>query len=84
MQKRQRLKKRKYWPEQGNSHPWIRIECLQLQLTQTLGSTTDLDQQKIDAIDWLVFDPSQRAEALIQSNTIMRHFLGKRVWYIYM
>lgn len=45
-------------------------------LVLTLCRTTDLDQQKIDAIDWLVFDPSQRAEALIQSNTIMRHFLG--------
>lgn len=27
-------------------------------------------------IDWLVFDPAQRAEALKQGNAIMRKFLG--------
>uniref|UniRef100_A0AAY5L960 Nuclear pore complex protein n=1 Tax=Esox lucius TaxID=8010 RepID=A0AAY5L960_ESOLU len=34
------------------------------------------DQRKIDVIDWLVFDPAQRAEALKQSNAIMRKFLA--------
>lgn len=38
-------------------------------------STTAEDRQKIDVIDWLVFDPAQRAEALKQSNAIMRKFL---------
>ncbi|KAI1882040.1 hypothetical protein AGOR_G00246600 [Albula goreensis] len=37
--------------------------------------TTEADKRKIDVIDWLVFDPSQRAEALKQSNAIMRKFL---------
>jgi len=35
------------------------------------------DQRKIDAIDWLIFDPSQRCEALKQSNAVARTFLGK-------
>ncbi|XP_035258434.1 nuclear pore complex protein Nup107 [Anguilla anguilla] len=38
-------------------------------------TTTEGDQRKIDVIEWLVFDPSQRAEALKQSNAIMRKFL---------
>ena len=35
------------------------------------------DRRKIEALEWLVFDPSQRAEALKQSNAVIRHFLGK-------
>lgn len=44
---------------------------------QTLepGTTRD-DQAKIDVIDWLLFDPAHRAEALKQSNAIMRRFLA--------
>ncbi|KAJ8402438.1 hypothetical protein AAFF_G00369270 [Aldrovandia affinis] len=37
--------------------------------------TTEEDRRKIDVIDWLVFDLFQRAEALKQSNAIMRKFL---------
>ncbi|RMC09979.1 hypothetical protein DUI87_12769 [Hirundo rustica rustica] len=40
--------------------------------------TTEADQLKIDVIDWLVFDPAQRAEALKQSNAIMRKFLASK------
>ncbi|KAG7454659.1 hypothetical protein MATL_G00262070 [Megalops atlanticus] len=48
-------------------------------LTPALDTgTTEEDMRKIDVIDWLVFDPSQRAEALKQSNAIMRKFLGSR------
>ncbi|XP_070540867.1 nuclear pore complex protein Nup107-like [Ptychodera flava] len=36
------------------------------------------DRHKIAAIDWLVFDPSQRAEALKQSNAVMRAFLATK------
>lgn len=45
--------------------------------SQTLetGTTKD-DQKKIDIIDWLLFDPAHRAEALKQSNAIMRNFLA--------
>lgn len=45
--------------------------------SQTLetGTTKD-DQKKIDIIDWLLFDPAHRAEALKQSNGIMRKFLA--------
>ncbi|XP_054608406.1 nuclear pore complex protein Nup107 isoform X2 [Dunckerocampus dactyliophorus] len=38
--------------------------------------TTKEDQKKIDVIDWLLFDPTHRAEALKQSNAIMRRFLA--------
>lgn len=45
----------------------------------TLNTGTSLeDQRKIDVIDWLVFDPAQRAEALKQSNAIMRKFLASQ------
>uniref|UniRef100_A0A665UNR3 Nuclear pore complex protein n=1 Tax=Echeneis naucrates TaxID=173247 RepID=A0A665UNR3_ECHNA len=44
---------------------------------QTLETgTTKEDQRKIDVIDWLLFDPAHRAEALKQSNAIMRKFLA--------
>ncbi|XP_043964210.1 nuclear pore complex protein Nup107 [Gambusia affinis] len=45
--------------------------------SQTLETgTTQDDQKKIDVIDWLLFDPAHRAEALKQSNAIMRNFLA--------
>ncbi|KAK7896800.1 hypothetical protein WMY93_022125 [Mugilogobius chulae] len=45
--------------------------------SQTLETgTTKEDQKKIDVIDWLLFDPAHRAEALKQSNAIMRKFLA--------
>uniref|UniRef100_A0A1A7XJ13 Nuclear pore complex protein n=3 Tax=Iconisemion striatum TaxID=60296 RepID=A0A1A7XJ13_9TELE len=45
--------------------------------SQTLETgTTKEDQRKIDVIDWLLFDPAHRAEALKQSNAIMRRFLA--------
>lgn len=45
--------------------------------SQTLETgTTKEDQRKIDVIDWLLFDPAHRAEALKQSNAIMRKFLA--------
>ncbi|XP_068162736.1 nuclear pore complex protein Nup107 isoform X2 [Antennarius striatus] len=44
---------------------------------QTLETTTTKDDlKKIDVIDWLLFDPAHRAEALKQSNAIMRRFLA--------
>uniref|UniRef100_A0A3Q2CI85 Nuclear pore complex protein n=1 Tax=Cyprinodon variegatus TaxID=28743 RepID=A0A3Q2CI85_CYPVA len=45
--------------------------------SQTLETgTTKEDQKKIDVIDWLLFDPAHRSEALKQSNAIMRRFLA--------
>ncbi|XP_068611124.1 nuclear pore complex protein Nup107 [Brachionichthys hirsutus] len=45
--------------------------------SQTLeATTTKEDLKKIDVIDWLLFDPAHRAEALKQSNAIMRTFLA--------
>ena len=40
------------------------------------------DRQKIEAIDWLVFDPAQRAEALKQANAVMRSFIGQSTWLL--
>ncbi|MEE6480515.1 hypothetical protein FKM82_012595 [Ascaphus truei] len=42
------------------------------------SGTTEEDRVKIDVIDWLVFDPAQRAEALKQSNAIIRKFLASK------
>uniref|UniRef100_A0A3Q0SKN5 Nuclear pore complex protein n=1 Tax=Amphilophus citrinellus TaxID=61819 RepID=A0A3Q0SKN5_AMPCI len=45
--------------------------------SQTLETgTTKEDQRKIDVIDWLLDNPAHRAEALKQSNAIMRKFLA--------
>lgn len=40
------------------------------------------DLKKIDIIDWLLFDPAHRAEALKQSNAIMRKFLGAFFFFL--
>ncbi|KAG8577949.1 hypothetical protein GDO81_010334 [Engystomops pustulosus] len=42
------------------------------------SGTNEEDRAKIDVIDWLVFDPAQRAEAIKQSNAIMRTFLASK------
>ncbi|KAL6266620.1 hypothetical protein P5V15_003465 [Pogonomyrmex californicus] len=39
------------------------------------GTVTDADMEKIDALDWLIFYPSQREEALWQTNALIRYFL---------
>ncbi len=36
------------------------------------------DSQKIDSIEWLIFDPKQRAEALRQVNAVGRYFLAMK------
>lgn len=40
------------------------------------AATSEEDRFKIEAIDWLVFDQSQRAEAVRQANAVMRTFLA--------
>lgn len=42
------------------------------------SNITEEDQQKINAIDWLVFDPAQRDEAMRQANAVMRVFLAAK------
>lgn len=42
------------------------------------AATATEDRKKIEAIEWLVFEPSQRNEALKQSNAIMRCFIATR------
>ncbi|GFS99260.1 nuclear pore complex protein Nup107 [Nephila pilipes] len=42
------------------------------------AATTEEDLKKIHAIDWLIFNPTQRAEALKQANALMRMFVVQR------
>ncbi|XP_062520913.1 nuclear pore complex protein Nup107-like [Corticium candelabrum] len=37
---------------------------------------SEVDKKKVAAIDWLMFEPSQRYDALMQSNAIIRGFLA--------
>lgn len=47
--------------------------------TSILSSeTTKDDLLKIEAIDWLVFDPAQRSEAIRQANAVMRVFVANK------
>ncbi|XP_076461376.1 nuclear pore complex protein Nup107-like [Babylonia areolata] len=50
------------------------VVSLDTSLAINVGISED-DRQKIEAIDWLVFDPAQRAEALKQANAVMRSFI---------
>lgn len=45
-------------------------ECLDLK-----GEMTEADLEKINALDWLTFYPSQREEVLRQANALIRYFL---------
>nr|XP_053637190.1 nuclear pore complex protein Nup107-like [Cherax quadricarinatus] len=45
---------------------------------EVVSETTAEDRVKISAIDWLLYDPQQRVEALRQSNALMRTFLVSR------
>ena len=45
-----------------------------------LSSDTDItsdDFKKIKSIEWLVFDRAQRLDVLVESNTLIRAFLGE-------
>ncbi|XP_039282828.1 LOW QUALITY PROTEIN: nuclear pore complex protein Nup107 [Nilaparvata lugens] len=42
-----------------------------------LAETTADDLEKVSALDWVVFYPQQRAEALWQTNALIRSFLAK-------
>lgn len=52
----------------------IRLRGGQYGVAQT-PDTTSFDTEKIEAIDWLLFDSTQAAEALLQCNAIARSFL---------
>ncbi|XP_042236201.1 nuclear pore complex protein Nup107-like [Homarus americanus] len=45
---------------------------------EMVSETTAEDRVKISAIDWLLYDPQQRVEALRQANALMRTFLISR------
>lgn len=47
-----------------------------LDMTRVINvAISEEDRLKIEAIDWLVFDPAQRVEALKQANAVMRAFI---------
>lgn len=45
---------------------------------ELIADTTADDKIKINALDWLLYDKSQRPEALRQANAIIRQFLISR------
>ncbi|KAK3854838.1 hypothetical protein Pcinc_038712 [Petrolisthes cinctipes] len=45
---------------------------------EVVAETTTEDRVKINAVDWLLYDPQQRVEALRQGNALMRTFLISR------
>lgn len=50
---------------------------------QLTVETTQFDMVKINSLDWLIFDQSQRSEATMQANTLLRKFIGnclKTIW----
>ncbi|CAL7946335.1 unnamed protein product [Xylocopa violacea] len=53
----------------------IRNKNMDVDLTDLKGTTTDMDMEKINALDWLIFYQSQREEALWQTNALIRYFL---------
>ncbi|CAL1282614.1 unnamed protein product [Larinioides sclopetarius] len=54
-------------------------DAVKIEPTTDLSSvTTEEDLQKIHAIDWLIFNPTQRAEAMKQANALMRVFVVQR------
>lgn len=55
----------------------VRSENLAEATCSDTNQVSDSDQEKIDAIEWMTFDPLQRSEAMKQANAIMRSFLGK-------
>lgn len=56
---------------------WQQDTTLDATMTSAEAEITSDDMQKIKSIGWLVFDPSQRLDLLIESNTLIRAFLGK-------
>lgn len=42
------------------------------------GDISDVDREKIDAIEWMIFNPAQRIEAIKHSNAVMRYFIGRK------
>lgn len=57
----------------------VDISSLAGKQTETVDTNiSEEDRKKIEAIDWLVFDISQRAEAMKQANALMRMFIAMK------
>lgn len=54
----------------------IRSKNIDIDPIDLKGTLTDIDMDKINALDWLIFYPSQREEALWQTNALIRFFLA--------
>ena len=54
----------------------IRQKNVELESLDLKGEITPADLEKIDALDWVIFYPNQREEALWQANALMRYFLS--------
>ncbi|KAG6797251.1 nuclear pore complex protein [Apis mellifera caucasica] len=54
----------------------IRSKNIDIDPIDLKGTLTDTDIDKINALDWLIFYPSQREEALWQTNALIRYFLA--------
>lgn len=54
----------------------IRSKNIDIDPIDLKGTLTDIDMDKINALDWLIFYPSQREEALWQTNALIRYFLA--------
>ncbi|XP_046740821.1 nuclear pore complex protein Nup107 isoform X2 [Diprion similis] len=54
----------------------IRQKNQEVSSSDLKGGVTEADQEKIDALDWVVFYQSQREEALWQANALIRYFLS--------
>ncbi|XP_014468267.1 PREDICTED: nuclear pore complex protein Nup107 [Dinoponera quadriceps] len=55
----------------------LRKKNLESDPTDLKGTVTDIDMEKINALDWLIFYQNQREEALWQTNALIRYFLTK-------
>lgn len=54
----------------------IRSKNIDIDPIDLKGTLTDTDIDKINALDWLIFYPNQREEALWQTNALIRYFLA--------
>lgn len=54
----------------------IRQKNVELESLDLKGEMTAADLEKINALDWVIFYPSQREEALWQANALLRYFLS--------
>ena len=55
---------------------WDQEYTCDIPLNADTDFTSD-DLKKVKSIEWLVFDQAQRLDVLVESNTLIRQFLGQ-------